>query len=689
MSVSNDLLIELGTEELPPKALKKLMSAFAEGISKGLATHDLAHQGITPYATPRRLAVKISGLVTQQADKSVERKGPAIKAARDAEGNPSKAAEGFARSCGVSFDELQTLETEKGAWLVFRSTQQGKQTASLIPEIIEQSLNKLPIPKRMTWGAHKDAFVRPVHWLVVLFGNDVVQCNILGKAAGNESRGHRFHAPAVFTITSPGDYESQLKERFVIADYDQRQSQILEGVKTIASSTTGTPSIDNDLLHEVTGLVEWPVPLIGNFEEDFLQVPQEALISAMQEHQKYFPVLDSNGKILPHFITVSNIESSDPSQVINGNERVIRPRLSDARFFFETDKKKSLEQHNEPLSKIVFEAQLGTLLEKSARVSTLAKYIAERIGGNEEWAARAGLLCKADLSTEMVGEFPDLQGIIGTYYAANDGEAEEVGLALNEQYQPRFSGDKLPSTLTGAAVAIADKVDTLVGILGIGKKPTGDKDPYALRRAALGVLRIIVGKKLPLDLVELFQQSSTLYADKLTNAHVKEDYLEFLQGRYMSWFQEEGFSTDIVKAVLGVNPTAPLDFYQRIEAVKAFKALPASEALAAANKRVGNILGKREDTSELPAVSEALLEAEEEKRLFTIVAQKSADMQSSGSKNYTKVLSSLAELKDPVDAFFDNVMVNVEEPALKNNRLALLQELHGLFLDIADISVLQ
>ncbi|PCJ45117.1 MAG: glycine--tRNA ligase subunit beta [Moraxellaceae bacterium] len=689
MSVSNDLLIELGTEELPPKALKKLMTAFSAGINDGLVHHKLSFDSITPYATPRRLAVKVTGLITQQPDSSIEKKGPALKAAKDAEGNPSKAALGFARSCGVDFDALDTLETDNGAWLVFRSVQQGKQTSELVPGIIEQSLNKLPIPKRMTWGAHRDAFVRPVHWLVVLFGNAVIDCSILGKTAGNQSRGHRFHSPDVFTIESPASYEQQLAERFVIADYNSRQQKILDGVKAIAKTSAGTASIEKDLLDEVTGLVEWPVPIIGNFDTDFLQVPQEALVSAMQEHQKYFPILDSDGKILPHFITVANIESNDPSKVSGGNERVIRPRLSDARFFFETDKKKTLEQHNEPLSKVVFEAQLGTLLEKSHRVSQLAKTIAEKVGGNAQWAERAGLLCKADLSTDMVNEFPDLQGIMGTYYAANDGEPDEVGLALNEQYQPRFSGDKLPSSLTGAAVAIADKIDTLVGILGIGKKPTGDKDPYALRRAALGVLRIIIGKQLPLDLVALFEQSAALYEDKLTNPSIKTDFLNFLQGRYMAWFQEEGVSTDIVKAVLGVKPTAPLDFYLRVQAVKSFKALPAAEALAAANKRVGNILSKREQDTALPKVNSELFQADEEKVLAAIIAEKSNSFNETSPRDYNAMLSSLAELKEPVDSFFDNVMVNVEDETVKNNRLALLQELHQLFLEIADISVLQ
>jgi len=523
----------------------------------------------------------------------------------------------------------------------------------------------------------------------VLFGDEVVECEILGQQASRLSRGHRFHSPDSFEVSTPNDYVAQLKEHHVIVDFEQRKQLIVNGVQALTYSMNGEASIDSDLLDEVTGLVEWPVPLVGDFDKEFLEVPQEALISAMQEHQKYFPLLDEQGKILPHFITVSNIESNDPQKVINGNERVIRPRLSDARFFFETDKKKTLDQHNTALANIVFEAQLGTLLEKSQRVSQLAKHIAEQIGGNNAWCERAGLLCKADLTTDMVGEFPDLQGIMGSYYARHDGEPEEVAIALDEQYQPRFSGDQLPNTLTGTAVAIADKIDSLVGILGIGKKPTGDKDPYALRRAALGVLRIIIGKQLPLDLVDLFEQASRLYGDKLTNTAVKKDYLDFLQGRYMAWFQEEGFSTDIVKAVLAISPSAPLDFYQRIEAVKNFKQLPASQALAAANKRVGNILSKRESTEPLPGVNAALLSEAQEKTLAAIVTEKSKQVFVSGQRDYSALLTSLSELKEPVDAFFDHVMVNVDDPAVRNNRLALLQKLHALFMDIADISVLQ
>ncbi len=684
MSNTADLLIELGSEELPPKALKKLSDAFTGQFQQGLEQNDLGFSEVQSFATPRRLAIKVSGLALQQQDKNVERRGPAVQAAYDKDGKPTKAAEGFARSCGTTVDALETLETDKGSWLVFRSVQQGRQASEIIPGLIENALNKLPIPKRMTWGAEKVAFVRPVHWLVVLLGKDVVPCEILGLPSGNTSFGHRFHHPDPVAIESAARYEEQMKGAFVIACFNSRQQMIEERVIELAKNkSAGNASIEPDLLDEVTGLVEWPVPLMGNFDQEFLEVPQEALISAMQEHQKYFPVLDSDGKILPHFITVSNIESQDPQKVISGNERVIRPRLSDARFFFETDKKKTLEQHNEPLRKVVFESQLGTVYEKAERVAQLAAGIANAIGSNSDWASRAGLLSKADLSTEMVGEFPELQGIMGYYYARQQNEPDEVAKALDEQYLPRFAGDAIPQTDTGAAVAIADKLDTLVGILGIGKHPTGDKDPYGLRRLALGLLRIIVGKSYGLDLVTLIDQAKALYGDKLSNDKVADDALNFLQGRYMTWYQEEGVSTDIIKAVLNVNPTKPLDFQQRVRAVQHFKTLPEAEALAAANKRVGNILAKSDVDLSSVSVNESLFSEAQETALFTSIKE-----QNVGS-DYQNALVSLASLKEPVDDFFDHVMVNADDPAIKNNRLALLKELHQLFINIADISELQ
>lgn len=683
-----DLLIELGGEELPPKALRKLMDAFRDGITEGLQQHGLQHTGVKAYASPRRLAVIVSSLDAQQADQSIEKRGPALNAAYDASGNPSKAAEGFARSCGVTFDALEKLVTEKGTWLVFRTQQQGQPLAQLLPGIIDNALTKLPIPKRMRWGSHKVQFVRPVHWLVVLFGQDVIPCNILGQNAGRTTRGHRFHAPAPIELKQPADYCDALAGARVIVDFDQRKARIENAVAEISGKHNAVAKVDPDLLEEVTALVEWPVPLVGQFEEVFLQVPQEALISTMEGNQKYFPLLDGQGKLLNKFITIANLESPHPEKVIAGNEKVVRPRLSDARFFYETDKKKSLEQHGESLKTVTFEIQLGTVYEKAERVGELAGQIAAAIGSNVAWAERAGRLCKADLASGMVGEFPELQGIMGQYYATNEGEPIEVAKALNEQYQPRFAGDEVPSTLTGAAVAIADKIDTLVGILGIGKHPTGDKDPYALRRAAIGVLRIIIEKALPLDLRWLCEKAGALHGERLSNRNIEKDFLDFMQGRYLAFFQEQGISTDIVRAVLAVANTRPLDFSQRVQGVKTFKGLSEAESLAAANKRVRNILSKRTDATPLPAVDASLLAENEEKVLYQTLQAVQTQLAAQG-ENYAAKLQTLAQLRTPVDDFFDKVLVNADDLAIRNNRLSLLSQLQSQFLGIADISELQ
>lgn len=682
------LLIELGSEELPPKALRKLMDAFRDGIREGLQQHGLQHAGIKGFASPRRLAVKVDHLDAQQADQAVEKRGPALNAAYDAAGNPSKAAEGFARSCGVAFDALETLETEKGAWLVYRSTQKGQALASLLPGIIDNALTKLPIPKRMRWGAHKVQFVRPVHWLVVLFGDDVIPCRVLGQTAGRTTRGHRFHAPAPIELKDAGDYVDALKLARVIVDFDERRATIEKAVAQAATQHHAHAKVEPDLLEEVTALVEWPAPLVGQFDAAFLQVPQEALISTMEGNQKYFPLLDSQGKLLNRFITIANLESPAPDKVIAGNEKVVRPRLSDARFFYETDKKKTLEQHGEALKNVTFEIQLGTVYEKAERISNLAGQIAGAIGSNVAWAERAGRLCKADLASGMVGEFPELQGIMGQYYAIHQGEPIDVARALNEQYQPRFAGDAVPTTLTGAAVAIADKIDTLVGILGIGKHPTGDKDPYALRRAAIGVLRIIIEKSLSLDLRWLCQQACSLYGERLSSATIEKDFVDFMQGRYLAFFQEQGVSTDIVRAVLAVANTQPLDFSRRVQAVKAFKGLAGAEALAAANKRVRNILSKRNEDAPLVAVNPSLLAEGEEQALFQALQSVQSQL-AVKADDYAARLQTLAQLRTSVDAFFDKVLVNVDEAAVRNNRLSLLSQLQGLFLGIADISELQ
>lgn len=676
-----DFLVELGTEELPPKALKQLSESFRDGILKGLEAAGLSHTAVQAYAAPRRLAVVVKALATQQPDRVQNIDGPPKKAAFDADGKPTQAALGFAKKNGVELSEVDT----SGERLRYVKEVKGSAATELLPGIVAASLDQLPIPKRMRWGASRVEFVRPTQWLIMLLGDQVIDCEILSQKAGRESRGHRFHHPKAVRISSPQSYLEDLRAAWVIADVSERRAIISEKVEALAKAENGNAIVPESLLDEVTALVEWPVPLVCSFEERFLAVPQEALISTMQDNQKYFCLLDSNGKLKNRFITVANIESKAPQHIVSGNEKVVRPRLTDAEFFFNQDRKSRLEARNERLQTVVFQAELGTVFEKAQRVSQLAGFIAQRIGGNVQHAERAGLLSKCDLATEMVGEFPELQGIMGTYYARHDGEADEVALALNEQYQPRFAGDELPQTRTGQAVAIADKIDTLVGILGIGKHPTGDRDPFALRRAALGVLRIIVGRELDLDLVELGDQSVALYGSKLTNTKVAADFLAFMNGRYQTWFQEEGISVDIVKAVLAVNPTRPLDFWQRAQGVSAFKALPEAAALAAANKRVGNILAKRDSSDPLPALNTALLQQDEELALAQAVQTAAA----SASQGYQARLQALASLKEPVDRFFDKVMVNVDDLAVRNNRLSLLASLQQLFLAIADISELQ
>ncbi len=692
MSNTRNLLIEIGTEELPPTALKRLSTAFTDGIVEGLAKAELSHGEVKSYATPRRLAVLVSDLITGQQDKEVERKGPSLKAAFDDDGNPTKAAEGFARSCGTDVNALQTVETEQGAWLVFRSRQQGRQTAELIPAIVNESLDKLPIPKRMRWGALKAEFVRPVHWLVLLFGDEVIDAEILSVQAGRETRGHRFHHPDTLYLGEPEAYAPLLEsEGRVIADFNDRREAIRAQVMEAAAATGGEAIIDEDLLDEVTALVEWPVAILGNFEERFLEVPPECLISTMKSNQKYFHLLDKDGKLLPHFITISNIESSDPDKVREGNERVVRPRLSDADFFWNQDRSKRLEDHIERLKSILFQKKLGTLYDKTARVTYLAGIIADAIGGDRSHAERAAQLAKCDLMTEMVYEFPELQGIMGRYYAHHDGEHAEVAEALEEQYLPRYAGDTLPASKTGQALALADKLDTLSGIFGIGQHPTGDKDPFALRRAALGALRIVIDKGLEVDLDVLLHQavaSQEQAGIKLERDTVSEVF-DFMLERLRHLYQEQGISSDAFSAVAARRPTQPLDFEQHIKAVTAFRELPEAESLAAANKRIHNILKKAEECIPQSADISKLQEPAE-----TALAEKLAELAGKvepllAARDYTSALKQLAVLREPVDAFFDDVMVMVDDAELRANRLGLLNQLQGLFLRVADLSLLQ
>ncbi|WNZ56409.1 glycine--tRNA ligase subunit beta [Microbulbifer sp. MKSA007] len=689
--MAQDFLVELGTEELPPKALHKLMSAFADGITQGLKGAELSFGEVKAYAAPRRLAVAVFGLADKQQDKQIEKLGPAVKAAFDKEGKPSKAAEGFARSNGVTVEELGRKETDKGERLAFISEQKGAETESLLAGIVEKALAQLPIPKRMRWGARREEFVRPVHWLVMLFGNKVVNGEVLGLKAGNTSRGHRFHCNRELEIHSAYDYAQVLREPgYVMADFAERREAIRAQVIAEANNVNGEAVIDDDLLDEVTALVEWPVALTGRFEERFLEVPAEALISSMKEHQKYFHVVDEDGQLLPFFITVSNIESQDAAQVIHGNERVIRPRLADAAFFFETDKKTSLESRREKLRQIVFQQHLGSVYDKTERVATLARTIAEKTGSNGDWAERAGRLCKSDLVTEMVFEFADMQGIAGYYYAENDGEPLDVAKAMYEQYMPKFAGDELPASDTGTVIALADRLDTLVGIFGIGQPPSGSRDPFALRRASLGIIRILVEKRLDLDLRELLELARDNYPRTALGEYDKvvEQTLQYVLERFRARYEDQGIATEVFMSVAARKLSRPLDIDNRVHAVNAFSQLPESGALAAANKRVSNILAKL-DSAVPSSVDEALLQEEAEKALFAAVQVARTEVEPLYSDAlFAEGLAGLAGLRETVDSFFDHVMVMSDDEQLRNNRLALLAQLRALFLEVADISLL-
>ncbi|SEH68577.1 glycyl-tRNA synthetase beta chain [Rheinheimera pacifica] len=685
MSVQ-DFFVEIGTEELPPKSLKTLASAFADNLSAELAKLELSHADVLWYAAPRRLAVRINALTAQQADKVVEKRGPALSSAYDADGKPTKAAQGWAAGCGITVEQAEKLETDKGAWLLHKAKVVGAATVTLLPEVVQQALAKLPIAKPMRWGNSTAEFIRPVHTIIMLYGKDVVPATILGRVSGNQTHGHRFHAPEKVTVTHADDYLPTLRNAFVVADFAERKAFIAAEVAKTATGLNGKALMDDALLEEVTALVEWPVVLVGSFEQSFLQVPAEPLISTMKDNQKYFPLLDQNGKLLNKFIFVANIASKDPQQIIEGNEKVVRPRLSDAQFFFNTDRKQKLEQRLDSLKTVLFQQQLGTLAEKSERISKVAGFVAAKIGAEQAAAERAGLLSKADLMTNMVGEFPEVQGIMGMHYARLDGEGEAVALALNEQYMPRFAGDQLPSRLEGAAVAIADKLDTLVGIFGIGQAPKGDKDPFALRRAAIGALRIMVEKQLPLDLVDIIAFSQQTFGTKLSNAKVAEEVLDFMLGRFRAWYEAEGYSVDVIQAVLARRPTNPADFDRRVKAVAEFGKLDAAAALAAANKRVANILAKVEGDI-AATVNSALLQEEAEQALYSAIVAEQAYQ--AGQHSYAEGLAHLASMRDVIDSFFDKVMVNADDAAVRANRQALLKQLRELFLQVADISVLQ
>ena len=686
---TQNFLVEIGTEELPPKALKTLATSFADNVEAELNQAGLIFDKIEWFAAPRRLAVKVLNLATQQPSKEIEKRGPAVSAAFDAEGKPTKAAEGWARGCGITVEQAERIATDKGEWLVHRAKIEGQPTKNLLNEIVANALAKLPIPKPMRWADKTVQFIRPVHTVTMLLGDELIEGEILGVENARTIRGHRFLGEKEFEIQHADQYPQLLREKgSVVADFNERKAEILAKSQAKATALGGVADIEESLLEEVTSLVEYPNVLAAKFEERFLAVPAEALVYTMKGDQKYFPIYDKEGKLLPHFIFVSNINPEDPTAIIEGNEKVVRPRLTDAEFFFKTDLKQKLVDRLPRLETVLFQQQLGTLKDKTDRIEQLAGEIAKQIGADEAKAKRAGLLSKCDLMTNMVFEFTDTQGVMGMHYARHDGEDEEVAVALNEQYMPRFAGDELPKSLVASAVALADKFDTLTGIFGIGQAPKGSADPFALRRAALGALRIIVEKNLPLDLEDLVKKSAALFGDKLTNQNVVADVVDFMLGRFRAWYQDEGIAVDVIQAVLARRPTRPADFDARVRAVSHFRTLDSAEALAAANKRVSNILAKAD-----AAIGEinltACVEPAEKALAEAVLALRTEVQPLIAQGDYTTVLDKLANLRAPVDSFFDNVMVNAEDPALRQNRLAILNTLQDLFLQVADISVLQ
>jgi len=686
----NDLLIELGTEELPPKALLRLSQAFTQGVCDGLENAGIVIGDVTSYAAPRRLAMLIRNVPATQPDREIERKGPSVQAAFDAQGKPTRAVEGFARSCGIKVEDLQQQDSDKGAWLVYKTTERGQALAEILADIINQALAKLPIPKRMRWGSRNAEFVRPVHWLVILHGNKVIDAEIMEVKSGACTRGHRFHANTEIKLKHAAEYSETLKkDGYVLADFDERRSVIRSQVEKTANELAGVAMIDADLLDEVTALNEWPIAVAGEFDEKFLSVPAEALIRTMQDNQKYFPVMDNVGKLKNRFITISNIDSRSPEKVKAGNERVVRPRLTDARFFWEQDQKKTLEEFGRALDGVVFQTKLGSIGEKTRRVMVLAGEIAKTLGADVAQAERAALLSKCDLMTDMVGEFAELQGVMGKRYAEVAGEPGAVALALDEQYKPRGHNDTTASNIIGQILGISDRIDTLVGIFAIGQKPTGEKDPYALRRATLGVLRTIIERQLDLDLRALIHSAAERLADKVAASEAEDEVFEYMLERLRAYYADLGVTPDVFDAVSALRPTRPLDFDKRIKAVTAFRNLPEAESLAAANKRVGNILKKSGIETALE-VNPKLLTENAEQALYKKICDLSVgvnDMFNAGQ--YENALRELSALREPVDAFFDSVMVMADDEATRNNRLALLEKMSALFMRAADLSRLQ
>lgn len=693
MSEKKDFLVEVGTEELPPKALRELELAFVAGVRKGLSEANLSHGEVQSFATPRRIAVWVKRLTSQQPEQDVRRKGPPATVAFDASGQPTRAATAFAESCGVAIDALQKLEEGKGTFLFFIGKKAGTQTVELLPRIVQASLDALPIPKRMRWGAGTAEFVRPVHWLVMLYGSEVIQSRVLDVPAGQHTRGHRFMAPKEIKVTSPASYAKALRERGkVVPGFEERREIIRAAVTSKAAELGGEAVMDDALLDEVTALVEWPVPVTARFEERFLTLPREVLISTLQEHQRYFPISKPDGALMSWFITISNIESFDPPQVRAGNERVVRPRLADAAFFWEQDRKQPLASRREALDKVTFQAKLGSVGEKVRRVRELAGEIAANLGKDRAAAERAAELCKCDLLSAMVGEFPELQGVMGGYYAAADGETAEVATAIREHYLPRGAGDALPESGAGLAVSVADKLDTLAGIFAIGQKPTGAKDPFGLRRAAIGVLRALIEKRLDVDLRGFIERAVAL--QPVQGANVANEMYDYVMERLRSYYLDsaapgagtKAITTEMFDAVLATQPRSPVDFDARLRALSAFLELPEATSLTAANKRIANILRKSESAVGTEVDVEVLREPAEVRLFDAMRALGDAVSAATARREYTAALGQLAQLRPAVDGFFDEVMVNAEDPKLRANRLSLLSGLRGLFGGIADLS---
>lgn len=687
MRVEN-LLVEIGTEELPPKSLAKLAVAFKDNVKTIFTDNEFAFSEVNWYASPRRLAVVVEGLAEFQADKNIEKRGPAVSAAFDESGEPTKAAQGWARSNGIEVSDAERLKTDKGEWLLFKADVKGQAISILVAELVEKALKSLPIPKVMRWGDKTTQFIRPIHTVTMLYGADLIAGSVLGISSARLINGHRFHCDAPFELDCADNYLSELEAHYVLADHNRRKARVLKQVKAAAEMEGAIADINDDLLDEVTSLVEWPVALVANFEDSFLAVPKEALIYTMKDDQKYFPLLDKDGQLKSKFVFVTNIESKNPQTIISGNEKVIRPRLADAEFFFDTDKKQTLESRLPSLKSILFQKQLGTVYEKSQRIASVAESIAGLLKADKQAAYRAGLLCKTDLMTNMVMEFPDVQGVMGMHYARIDGEPELVALAQNEQYMPRFAGDILPTSDVSVCVALADKIDTLVGIFGIGQIPKGDKDPFALRRASIGILRIIVEKNLPLDLIDLVENSINTFGDKISSEGLKDKVIDFVLTRFKAWYAEQGVAPGVVQAVAVNRPTRPADFAARVEAVKSFKTLESADALAAANKRVANILSKNAKGLQLAFNKDLLVEPAEIELAAALESIQTRIQPLLSQSDYNGALVMLAELREPIDAFFENVMVMAEDETIKTNRLSLLSQLRELFLCCADIAVL-